>query len=220
VARLTTMGELAASIAHEINQPLPAIVTNARASLRWLNREEPVLDEARDAIVRIAREGARVRGLRALAQKSGPDRARLDLSDAIQEVLALTRSERQRHGVVLHLDLFTGTRPVFGDRVQLQQVLLNLIMNGIEALSAVTDRPRVLTIASRPAGPGRGAGCGRGHRPGAGSGDGRSHFRSARHDEAARHGHGAGDLPLDHRGPWRAAVGYAEAPMGAVFQFA
>jgi PAS domain S-box-containing protein len=154
VARLTTMGELAASIAHEINQPLAAVVTNASAGLRWLNRAEPDLDEARAAISRIARDGTRagdvIRGLRALARQSGPDLARLDINDTIQEVLALTRNERQRHGVVLHADLFTGDRPVFGDRVQLQQVMLNLIMNGIEAMSAVTDRPRVLAISSEP----------------------------------------------------------------------
>ena len=156
VARLTTMGELAASIAHEINQPLAAVVTNASASLHWLNREEPDLDEARQAISRIARDGTRagdvIRGLRALAKQSGPELARIDINDTIQEVLALTRSERQRHGVVLHTDLFSGDRPVFGDRVQLQQVMLNLIMNGIEAMSAVTDRPRVLTISSQPVG--------------------------------------------------------------------
>ena len=154
IARLTTMGELAASIAHEINQPLAAVVANAGASLHWLNGEEPNLDEARQAISRIARDGTRagdvIRGLRALAKQSGPDLARLDINDAIQEVLALTRNERQRHGVVLHTDLFSGDRPVFGDRVQLQQVMLNLIMNAIEAMSAVTDRPRVLAISSEP----------------------------------------------------------------------
>jgi PAS domain S-box-containing protein len=152
VARLTTMGELAASIAHEINQPLAAVVTNAGACLRWLNWAEPDLDEARAAISRIVKDATRagdvIRGLRALAKQSGPDMARLDINDTIQEVLALTRSERQRHGVVLNTDLFSGERPVFGDRVQLQQVMLNLIMNGIEAMSAVTDRPRILAISS------------------------------------------------------------------------
>jgi signal transduction histidine kinase len=146
------MGELAASIAHEINQPLSAIVTNANAGLRWLNRGEPDLDEARGAISRIASDGVRaggvIRGLRALATKTEPDLASFDINDAMQEVLALTRSERQQHGVELRTDLFTGDRLVFGDRVQLQQVMLNLIMNGIEAMSAVTDRPRVLAISS------------------------------------------------------------------------
>ena len=95
-----------------------------------------------------------IRGLRALARKSGPELAKLDINDAIQEVLALARSELQRHGVVLHTDLTVGDRPVFGDRVQLQQVLLNLIMNGIEAMRAVTDRTRELTVSSALAEPG------------------------------------------------------------------
>jgi PAS domain S-box-containing protein len=157
VARLSTMGELAASISHEINQPLAAIVTNGDAGLRWLNRGQPDLDEARDAfscIVRDAqRAGSVIRGLRALAQKSGPQMAKFDMVDAIQEVLTLTRSELKRHGVVLHTKLSVADRPVFGDRVQLQQVVLNLVMNGAESMSAITDRPKVLTISSEAAEP-------------------------------------------------------------------
>jgi len=157
VARLTTMGELAASLAHEITQPLAAIVTNGSAGLRWLNQGQPDLDEARAALSRIVRDGARaadvIRGLRALAKKTGPELAKLEINDTILEVLALTRSEMQRHGVVLHTDLFTGDRPVFADRVQLQQVLMNLILNGIDAMRAVAGHQRVLTISSEPAGP-------------------------------------------------------------------
>jgi PAS domain S-box-containing protein len=157
VARLTTMGELAASLAHEINQPLAAIVTNGSAGLRWLNQGQPDLDEARAALSRIVRDGARaadvIRGLRALAKKTGPELAKLDINETILEVLALTRSEMQRHGVVLHTDLFTGDWPVFADRVQLQQVLMNLILNGIEAMRAVAGHQRVLAISSEPAGP-------------------------------------------------------------------
>jgi C4-dicarboxylate-specific signal transduction histidine kinase len=152
VARLTTMGELAASLAHEINQPLAAIVANGDAALRWLNRDNPDLDEARNSLSSIVRDGARaggvIRGLRALAKKSEPERAKFDINEAIDEVLALTRSELQRHGVVLHTDLSAGDRPVFGDRVQLQQVLLNLIMNGIEAMKAVPAQTRDLTVSS------------------------------------------------------------------------
>ncbi len=155
ISRLTTMGQLTASIAHEINQPLSAIVTNADACLHWLARDEPDLDEVRNAISRIGRDGTRagdvVRGLRALSARSEPNRARLDLNDAIQEVLALARSEMQRHRVHLRTDMFAGDRPVFGDRVQLQQVVLNLVMNAIEAMSAVTDRQTVLAISSEPA---------------------------------------------------------------------
>jgi PAS domain S-box-containing protein len=152
VARLTTMGELLGSIAHEVNQPLAAIVANGDACLRWLNRDQPDLDEARHAISRIVRDAQRaggvIRGLRALAKKSEPDLAKLDLNDAIREVLALTRSELLRHRVVLRTDLSADDRPVFGDRVQLQQVLLNLITNGVDAMSTVTDRPKVLAIKS------------------------------------------------------------------------
>jgi PAS domain S-box-containing protein len=158
VARLTTMGELAASIAHEVNQPLAAVVTNADICLLWLNRDKPDLDEVRDAVLHIVREGTRaadvIRGLRALIQKSGPELAEFDLNDAIEEVLALIRGELQHGRVVLRSDLFARDRRVLGDRVQLQQVLLNLIRNGIDAMSAVTDRPRVLAISSEPAEPG------------------------------------------------------------------
>jgi C4-dicarboxylate-specific signal transduction histidine kinase len=152
VARLTTMGELAASIAHEINQPLAAIVMNGSAGLRWLNQEPPGLDEARDALSRMVSDGKRagdvIRGLRGLATKSGPQLTTLDIDDTIREVLALTHSELQRHGVVLRTDLSAGDRPVLGDRVQLQQVLLNLVMNGVEAMGAVTERTRELTVSS------------------------------------------------------------------------
>jgi signal transduction histidine kinase len=158
VARLTTMGELVASIAHEINQPLAAVVTNGDAALRWLNRDKPDLDEARKALSRIKQDSVRaggvIRGLRDLAKKSGPQLAKLDINDVIQEVLALTRSELRRHGVMLHIDLFTGDQPVLADRVQVQQVLVNLIMNGIEAMRAVTERTRELTVSSALTEPG------------------------------------------------------------------
>jgi signal transduction histidine kinase len=152
VGRLATMGEIVASIAHEVNQPLTGIVTHGETGLRWLNRDEPNLDAARDTLSYIIQDGRRaaeiIENLRALTKKSGPQLGRLDINGAIQEILALTRSELTRHNLVLHTDLSTGDRTVFGDRVQLQQVMLNLIMNGIEAMSAVMDRPKVLTISS------------------------------------------------------------------------
>jgi len=157
VTRLTMMGELAASLAHEINQPLAAIVTNGSAGLRWLNQDPADLGEVRAAFSRIVRDGARagdvIRGLRALAKKIGPELAKLDINDAIDEVLALTRSELQRHGVVLHTDLLAGDRSAFADRVQLQQVLMNLILNGIEAMKTIAGRQRILTISSEAAEP-------------------------------------------------------------------
>jgi C4-dicarboxylate-specific signal transduction histidine kinase len=152
VARLTTLGELVASIAHEINQPLAAIAANAEACLRWLNRETPDLGEARDAVTGILRGSNQaanvIRGLRALARKSGPELARFDINDAIRQVLALVRTQLQRQDVVLHTDLTVGEQPLCGDRVQLQQVLLNLIINGIEAMSTVTERARELTVSA------------------------------------------------------------------------
>jgi C4-dicarboxylate-specific signal transduction histidine kinase len=152
VGRLTTMGELVASIAHEINQPLAAILANGDAGLRWLNRDEPDLEEVRNAVSRTTQDATRagkmIENLRALAKKSEPQFARLDINAAILEILALTRSELAQHDVALHTDLSTGERMVFGDRVQLQQVMLNLIMNGIEAMGAIMDRPKVLTISS------------------------------------------------------------------------
>ena len=157
MTRLTTLGELAASLGHELNQPLAAIVTSAGAGLRWLSRQTPDLDEVQAALSRIVQDGTRagdvIRGLQALARKSGPQLARLDIDDAIQEVLALTRGELQRHGVVLQTDLSAGDRPVLGDRIQLQQVLLNLIMNAVQVMAAETEQTRELTVSSTPAEP-------------------------------------------------------------------
>jgi C4-dicarboxylate-specific signal transduction histidine kinase len=158
MARLTTMGELTASIAHEINQPLAAIVTQSEAALRFLDRDEPDLEEVQDALSSIRQDGMRagevIRGLRALAKKSGPQLAKLDIDDVIREVLALARGELLRHDVVLRTELASGERPVLGDRVQLQQVLLNLMMNSVEAMSGVTERTRELSVSSTLAEPG------------------------------------------------------------------
>jgi PAS domain S-box-containing protein len=149
--RLTTMGEFTASIAHEINQPLAAIVTQSEAALGFLDRDEPNLDEARDSLSSIAEEGMRagevIRGLRALARKSGPQLTRLDMDDVVRQVLALARGELLRHDVVLHTELTAEDRSVMGDRVQLQQVLLNLMMNSVEAMRGVTERARELTVS-------------------------------------------------------------------------
>jgi PAS domain S-box-containing protein len=157
MARLTTMVELSAAIAHEINQPLAAIVTQGEAALRFLDRDEPDLDEVRDALSCITRDGVRaadvIRGLRALARKSGPQLIGLDIDDVIREVLALAGSELRRHDVVLRTALAADNRLVMGDRVQLQQVLLNLIMNGVQAMSGVSERTRELTVSSTLAEP-------------------------------------------------------------------
>jgi PAS domain S-box-containing protein len=153
VTRLMTMGELAASIAHEINQPLAAIVTNANACLRWLLDEFPNLEEGREAARRIVRDGKRagdvIARIRGLVRKTDTEKARLNLNDVVEEIAALAQVEVRRNGVALRIELAPDLPPVAGDRVQLQQVILNLVMNGIEAMSAVTDRSRELFICSR-----------------------------------------------------------------------
>ena len=152
VTRATTMGELTASIAHEINQPLAAVVANANACFRWLASPIPNLDEARDAISRIVRDGNRasdvIRRIRALVKKGDTEKTLLDINEVIQEVVSLTHSEIQKSGVVLKMNLAVDLPRVLGDRIQLQQVILNLVMNGIEAMDTVTDRPREMLIRS------------------------------------------------------------------------
>ena len=152
IGRLTTMGELVASIGHEINQPLAAISANGEAALRWLNRDPPDLDELRNAVSGIKQDATRagqiIENIRALAKKTEPQSGRFDINEAIEEILQLIRGELSQQGVVLHTELSGRDRMVLGDRVQLQQVMLNLIMNGIEAMSGVTDRPKLLIISS------------------------------------------------------------------------
>ena len=153
VTRVMTMGELTASIAHEINQPLSGIVTNASACRRWLAGATPNLDEARDAVGRILRDGNRasdvITRIRALVRKADEEKEQLDMNHAIQEVAALTQGEVGRNRVALRMELAADVPPVLGDRVQLQQVILNLVMNGVEAMASVADRPRELLIRSR-----------------------------------------------------------------------
>ncbi|MBV8486341.1 MAG: AAA family ATPase [Verrucomicrobia bacterium] len=150
VTRVTTMGELAASIAHEVNQPLAGIVTNGNASLRWLSGAEPNLDEAREAIRRIIRDGSRagqvVARVRALSQKTRSARESVDINEAIQEIVVLIGGELQRNQVVLQMDLAPDLSLVVGDRVQLQQVVMNLILNGVEAMRSVPERKRNLVV--------------------------------------------------------------------------
>jgi signal transduction histidine kinase len=133
-------------------------VTQSEAALRFLDRDEPDLDEVQDALSAIRGDGVRaaevIRSLRALAKKSGPQLAGLDIDNLISEVLALARGELLRHDVVLNTELDAAERPVMGDQVQLQQVLLNLIMNGVEAMKEVTERARELTVSSTLAEPG------------------------------------------------------------------
>ena len=152
VTRVTTLGEMTASIAHEVNQPLTGIITNSNACLRWLAGDSPNLDEAREAVRRIMRDGNRasdvISRIRALVSKTDTEKSRLDVNDAIQEVAALAQGEVGRNKVALRTELAHDLPLVLGDRVQLQQVILNLVMNGVEAMASVADRPRELLIYS------------------------------------------------------------------------
>jgi PAS domain S-box-containing protein len=150
--RVMLLGEMTASIAHEVNQPLAAIVANAGAGLRWLTPQSPDIEEARQALARIVRDGNRasevINRIRALFRKLPSRRDRLDINEAVREVIALTDSNMQRNRVNLETRLARGLLLVRGDRVQLQQVILNLIVNAIEAMSEVDDRPRELAVHS------------------------------------------------------------------------
>jgi C4-dicarboxylate-specific signal transduction histidine kinase len=153
VVRITTLGELTASIAHEVNQPLAAIRTNAEACLRWLDRGTPDLDEARRSVKWIIDNGIRasevIRRVRALANKTEIEKVPLDVNDVVSEVITLVQRELTRHQVSLQMELAPALPMILGDRIQLQQVMINLVMNGIEAMQSVTDRPRELVIRSR-----------------------------------------------------------------------
>jgi C4-dicarboxylate-specific signal transduction histidine kinase len=150
LARVMTMGEMAASIAHEVTQPLSAIVINGKACLRWLSRDRPDIAEARAAAERIVgdatRAGEVIARIRALSQKAVPKKARLDLNETIEQVVVLARAEIHEHRVALRTELRRDLAPVLADRIQLQQVLLNLFLNAIEAMSAVAHRPRELVV--------------------------------------------------------------------------
>jgi PAS domain S-box-containing protein len=152
VTRVTTLGELTASIAHEINQPLAAIITNAEACLSWLDRTPPDLGAAKRSVEWIVDDGNRasevIRRVRALAKKTAIEKAPLDINVVVTDVMALVARELTSHDIELRMALAPTLPPIFGDRVQLQQVIINLVMNGIEAMQAITGRRRELLIAS------------------------------------------------------------------------
>ena len=150
VARLTTMGELAASIAHEINQPLTAVVAYGNGALRWLAHTPPNVEEVTELLKGIVEEGTRagevIARVRELLKHRKPNYVALDANDAIREVLALTGSALRSRSVAVQTTLPADLPLALGDRVQLQQVVMNLVMNGADAMSSVTERPRVLRI--------------------------------------------------------------------------
>jgi C4-dicarboxylate-specific signal transduction histidine kinase len=152
VGRVTVMGELAASIAHEVSQPLAAVVTNANACLRWMASDPPNHAEARDSVNRILRDGHRagevLRRIRELLKKSPPKPTEQDVNGLLRDVLALVHDALAKQRIETHVEL-ADVPPVMGDRIQLQQVLLNLVMNGVDAMLERPDGPRSLVVSSR-----------------------------------------------------------------------
>jgi PAS domain S-box-containing protein len=154
VTRVTTMGELTASLAHEVNQPIAAAVTNANTCLRWLAGDTPNLEEAREAASRIVKDGTRaadiISRIRLLFKKGTPQRELVDVNEVIREMVVILRSEATRHTIAVRTELATDLAQVMGDRVQLQQVMMNLMINGIDAMKEA-DGTRELAIKSRRA---------------------------------------------------------------------
>jgi len=152
VSRVTTMGEFTASLAHEVNQPIAAAVTNANTCLRWLSRDSPDLEEARAAAMRIVNDGTRaaeiISRVRLLFQKGAPKRELIDLNEVVREMIVLLRSETVRYNISVGADLAFDLPRLLADRVQLQQVMMNLMLNGIDAMKNV-DGSRELIITSR-----------------------------------------------------------------------
>jgi len=154
VSRVTTMGELMASLAHEVNQPIAAAVTDANTGLRWLTRDCPDVEEAREAALRVIKDATRaaeiIKRIRLLFTKSTPERELVDVNEVIREMIVLLRSEATRYQILLRAELAADLPRVLGDRVQLQQVLMNLMVNSIDAMKAV-DGARELAVKSQAA---------------------------------------------------------------------
>lgn len=159
VSRATTVGQLTSSIAHEINQPLMSIVSNAGASLRWLNRDPARLDKVREGLEEIAAEGERageiIRSIQSLTRKQDPTFTRIDLHFLIHHIIMLSRSELELRHISVDYLLNADDSFIIGDSVQIQQVLLNLVMNAMEAMAEVTDRPCSITISTANCGEGK-----------------------------------------------------------------
>lgn len=149
-SRVATLGEISATIAHEVNQPLAAIIANGQACLRFLRREKPDLDDVRGAVEWIVKDGNRagevIRRVRGLLKKADTEKTPLDVNDLVNEVAALLRRELAAQEVTPQLELAPAVPPIVADRVQLQQVIINLVMNGAEAMQTITDRPHRLAI--------------------------------------------------------------------------
>ena len=153
VARVMTLGELTASISHEVNQPIASVVLNGQVCLRLLKLETPRPDDVRNTVERIVKDANRasevIQRIRALAKRTEPQMVSLDINDVIREATLLVQREVLSHGVSMRTELAPVLPPVLGDRVQLQQVVINLLMNGVEAMASVTDRRREILVRSQ-----------------------------------------------------------------------
>jgi PAS domain S-box-containing protein len=203
--QVATVGEVSASIAHEIHQPLAAVVTNGQACLSWLTADPPNMSRAMLILERIIRDGKAaadvIQRIRALYRHAPPNKDALSVNEVIEEVESIIAADARRQSVTLRIELQDALPPVLGDRVQLQQVISNLARNAIEAMENVTDRARELRIVSmhqdrqvvvqvKDTGAGNAGLCER--------------VRAILHDKSAGHGYGARDMPLDSRGARRA----------------
>jgi C4-dicarboxylate-specific signal transduction histidine kinase len=205
-ARITSLGALSASIAHEVNQPLAAIVSHGEASLRWLNRDPPRLDEVESSVRHIVANGKRasevIQRIRGLTSRTVRERSPLNLNAVVEGVVPLVRREVARHRGMLQLDLAPDLPDVSGDEIQLQQVIINLILNAAQAMVSIEGRPRTVVVGTRvdetdhvvldvgDSGPW----C----RPRACS----PVVRCVLLNQTERNGHGPVDLPPDCRGAW------------------
>ena len=214
VARATTLGALTASIAHEVNQPLAGIITNASTCLRMLAADPPNVDGARETARRTIRDGNRasevITRLRALFSKKNTSTETVDLNEAAREVVALSLSELQRNQVIVRQELADDLPTVIGDRVQLQQVILNLLLNASDAMHDINDRPRLLVISTERD---DGQSCAlvrAGRRCGfRASGRGQA-LRCVLHDQERGHGDRPFGQPIHHRESSWPFVGRAE----------
>jgi C4-dicarboxylate-specific signal transduction histidine kinase len=211
VNRITTMGELSASIAHEVMQPITATAIGAQAALNWLNAQPPNLEEARQALGRTVEAGNRatdvIERIRALIKKAPPRKDALEINGAILEVIALTRGEILKNGVSVPTQLAEGLPLIQGDRVQLQQVILNLIINAVEAMSAVSEGARELLISTGKDASGGVLLAVQDSGPGTEPGEFCPPVRRILHYQARWPGHGTIDLPIDRRSSWGTNMG-------------
>jgi PAS domain S-box-containing protein len=206
------MGAMAASIAHEINQSLAGIATSADAGSRWMDRMPPDLDKVRKNFKQIVHASQRaadvIQGIRAMFKSEETPRSAIDLNELIDDVLTLTQSEIQKRSIVVHTELAEGPLSVMANRVQLQQVLFNLVTNAIEAMEAVVDRGRSMVIKTEMGREAVGIAI---EDSGTGIAPGRygANFQYILHHQSGRHGNGIVDLPVDHRNAWRSFMGIA-----------